>query len=130
MSEINLDSKDLDKIIPIVDKLKRNILIDDIDKVVKLIDNKRIGNLKKVWDKTLLLKEHVLDDNVKFEDKILPIAALLYAILPIDVVPDILPVLGLGDDATVIVTVVSKLAIDKLPIANKKKNYSQKFIRY
>lgn len=118
MSEINLDSKELDEIIPIINKLKKNISVDDIDKVVQLIDSKRIGNLKKVWDKTLLLKEHILDDKVKFEDKILPIAALLYVILPIDVVPDVLPVLGLGDDATVIVTVVSKLAMEKIPLPN------------
>ncbi len=46
--------------------------------------------------------------------KILPIAALLYVLLPIDVVPDFLPLLGQLDDIGIIVLLVS-IALKVIP---------------
>lgn len=48
--------------------------------------------------------------------KILPAAALIYAVLPLDFLPDIFPIIGWFDDATVVILLVS-YALSKIPDA-------------
>lgn len=46
--------------------------------------------------------------------KILPAAAVLYTALPLDFLPDIFPIIGWFDDATVVILLVS-YALSKIP---------------
>ena len=49
------------------------------------------------------------DPQAPAQGKAVAIGALLYFILPIDIIPDVIPVLGYVDDAAVIATAVSFL---------------------
>lgn len=73
-------------------------LAKDLDEKIK--SNKRsifkiIGHLK-------ALKRYMLDKNKKWYRKSIVVAAILYFIIPIDAVPDIIPLLGYLDDIGVI----------------------------
>lgn len=57
----------------------------------------------------IALYRFIRDPNVFWGRKVLVVGALLYFILPADVIPDMTPILGFSDDATVIAAVVAKL---------------------
>ncbi|MCQ2011164.1 DUF1232 domain-containing protein [Sporolactobacillus sp. STSJ-5] len=48
--------------------------------------------------------------NVPAKDKAMIIAGLAYFILPIDVVPDFIPVAGYSDDLAVLIFIIGKVA--------------------
>ena len=55
------------------------------------------------------LYDFLADPRAPAQGKLVAIGALLYFILPIDLIPDVIPVLGYADDAAVIATAVSFL---------------------
>ncbi|MBP5135927.1 MAG: DUF1232 domain-containing protein [Paludibacteraceae bacterium] len=59
---------------------------------------------EKVVYYALALYYVMLDENVYYKEKMLIAAALGYLILPIDVIPDFLPVAGFTDDLGALVT--------------------------
>ena len=63
-----------------------------------------------MWQKVQLLWDVVRDPDVAPAAKGLAIAALIYLISPLDLVPDPIPVAGLADDVSVILATVTKLA--------------------
>ena len=74
------------------------------------------GRVAKIWDKVLFLWEKAKSPEVPMRLKLTIIGALLYLILPTDVVPDTIPGIGLVDDVSVLLLVfneVSKFAIPK-----------------
>ena len=75
------------------------------------------GVIAKVWDKVLFLWEQAKSPEVPLRLKLVIVGALLYLVLPIDVLPDTIPGIGLLDDLSVLLTVfreVSKYALPKL----------------
>ena len=48
-------------------------------------------------------------DKVSIKDKAIIIGALGYLISPLDIVPDAIPIAGLGDDLTVLIYVLHKI---------------------
>lgn len=75
------------------------------------------GVIAKVWDKVLFLWEQAKSPEVPLRLKLVIVGALLYLVLPIDVLPDTIPGIGLIDDLSVLLTVfreVSKYALPKL----------------
>ena len=84
------------------------------------------GVIAKVWDKVLYLWEKIKSPDIPASLKIVIAGALLYLVLPLDVLPDAIPGIGLLDDLTVILTVVrevSKYALPKLEKKLEKKFY-------
>ena len=69
--------------------------------------------MAKIWDKILILWEIMKDPAAAKGAKAIAIAALLYVVSPIDAIPDVIPVLGLTDDAG-IVGLVIKLLMEEI----------------
>ncbi|MBQ2333706.1 MAG: DUF1232 domain-containing protein, partial [Prevotella sp.] len=57
----------------------------------------------------LLLYYTLENDKVSIKDKAIIIGALGYLISPLDVVPDAIPIAGLGDDLAVLIYVLHKV---------------------
>lgn len=60
------------------------------------------GALGSVWGKVEQMHRFIWDSSVPFSQKVLPLAALLYLVTPIDMVPDIVPIAGYLDDIAVL----------------------------
>lgn len=89
----------------------------DVKNVEEKMSGMKRGPLKKVWDKVVYLWEKFKSPEVPARLKITIIGALLYMVLPTDIVPDMIPGIGLIDDLTVIMIVfkeVSSFAVPKL----------------
>jgi uncharacterized membrane protein YkvA (DUF1232 family) len=67
------------------------------------------GSIKKLWDKVQAMWNLVTDKEVAWTTKIIPLICLLYLVIPVDAVPDSIPVAGLLDDAAVLGFGVSQL---------------------
>lgn len=93
---------------------------DDVQALDSKLPSMRKGVIAKVWDKVLFLWEKAKSPDIPMSVKISIIGALLYLLLPIDVVPDVIPGLGLLDDLAVILTVVRKVSKYALPKIEKK----------
>ena len=78
------------------------------------------GVIAKVWDKVIFLWEQAKNPEISLRLKLTIIGALLYLVLPIDVVPDTIPCFGLVDDLTVILAVVHEVSKYVLPKLEKK----------
>lgn len=75
------------------------------------------GPVKKIWDKVVFLWDAYRKAEIPVRLKITIIGALLYLILPADIVPDVIPGIGLVDDCAVILIVfneVSKFLVPKV----------------
>ncbi|MBF2014748.1 MAG: DUF1232 domain-containing protein [Rivularia sp. T60_A2020_040] len=70
------------------------------------------GQIKEIWPKIQSLFQMAVDPKVAWKSKALAIGSLLYLISPFDAIPDIIPFIGLADDAAVIISVVSTLAFE------------------
>ena len=107
-----------------LNKYEKNVNPNDIEKVNKKIGGMQKGDLKKVWDKVVLLWEMAKDSNAPWESKAMALGALIYTISPVDAIPDIMPVLGLTDDVGVILAAVTALGASLAEYADKKPNES------
>lgn len=94
------------------------------EKDVQNLDSKlpamKKGVIAKVWDKVLFLWEQVKNPEIPLSLKITIVGALLYLVLPIDVLPDYIPGFGLLDDLAVILAVVREVSKYVLPKLEKK----------
>lgn len=88
---------------------KTNITAEDLKKAGKLKNN--LGAVASKFG--LLVRMLQADKRGEFKiptmDKVKIIGAIIYVILTIDAVPDILPIIGFGDDIGVVAYVISKL---------------------
>ncbi|WP_439183647.1 YkvA family protein [Carboxylicivirga taeanensis] len=113
---LNIKSKAFDKqkvhelTMSIFNDFKEKVNINDITKISEKISSMNKGPLKTVWEKVGVLWEGIKDKEVSIAQKTVPIGALMYVITPIDAIPDVVPMLGLSDDATVVVTAASMFA--------------------
>lgn len=113
---------------------KNSITKEDIHKVIdkaeaeiqKLLDSGQ-GKLQKLGKQAKLLFEMLRDSVIKNEFQIpwgsvaAITATLLYLISPIDIVPDLVPGMGLLDDAFVIALCISMVRIDLKRYAEHRK---------
>ena len=93
--------------------------------------SKVIKFAKKAWIKLIylaLLLFYTLDsDSLSFKDKITIYGALGYFILPIDLIPDSIPVIGLSDDFSFLIFAYEKVKdniTDEIRTKAKNKLYS------
>ena len=105
------------RIMDFVERLGKSFDKKDVDKVNSNISSMNKGALANVWDKVLFLLKR-FNDNSSPKDKALIIGALLYAILPIDIIPDVIPGLGLVDDAFAVVMVYN-IVKKSVPLVKK-----------
>ncbi|PJI23647.1 hypothetical protein CTM59_12675 [Prevotella intermedia] len=84
------------------EKFTKNEFIEKIQRIAK-----RAG--AKLVYAALILYYSVESDKVSIKDKVIIIGALGYLITPLDLVPDAIPLAGLGDDLTVLIYVLQKI---------------------
>ena len=83
-------------------KFSKTGFVDKISRIAK-----RAG--AKMVYAALVLYYTLQSDKVSVKDKAIIIGALGYLISPLDVVPDAIPIVGLGDDLAVLVYVLQKV---------------------
>ena len=105
------------RIMDFVERLGKSFDKKDADKVNSDISSMNRGALTNVWDKVLFLLKR-FNENSSPKDKALITGALLYAILPFDIIPDIIPGLGLVDDAFAVVMVYN-IVKQSVPLLRK-----------
>ena len=84
------------------EKFTKNEFIEKIQRIAK-----RAG--AKLVYAALILYYPVESDKVSIKDKAIIIGALGYLITPLDLVPDAIPLAGLGDDLGVLIYVLQKI---------------------
>jgi uncharacterized membrane protein YkvA (DUF1232 family) len=99
------------------DPKKAKKLLDDAVKKTKSYERNR-GPLAEVWSYLTalfrLLRAYIRRDyrDIPWGSIVLVIVAIIYFVSPIDLIPDILPGIGLIDDAAVIAFVVAQIKAD------------------
>jgi len=82
--------------------------IEDIDE--SLLMKMKRGPINKIWYQVMNLWDTVRDPKTEKKIKAICIGALIYLISPIDAIPDVIPFLGLTDDAGIIAFAISQLS--------------------
>ncbi|MCC8171339.1 MAG: DUF1232 domain-containing protein [Parabacteroides sp.] len=94
-----------------MERLKAQASEKDVSRINRRLGSMNRGSLKKVWGEVILLWGAARDKNAPWYTKAVAIAALLYVIIPFDVLPDFIPYLGLADDVVAVAMGVSYLGI-------------------
>lgn len=84
----------------------------DIPKIAKALAAMCRGPIQKAWDDVQALWAMIKDPAAAWKSKTVAIGALLYLVSPIDLISDVVPVLGLTDDASVIAAAVASLSFE------------------
>lgn len=92
----------------------------DIEKLDLELNGMKKGRVARIWDKVLFLWEQVKSPEVPLRLKVTIVGALLYLILPADVIPDTIPGIGFIDDVSVILLVFNEVSKFAIPKAVKK----------
>lgn len=92
------------------EKYANNASEKDITKIAKNLDKMKKGPIAKIWDSVSALWQMIKDPDAAWGAKALAIGALVYLVSPIDAIPDVIPFLGLTDDAGIITAAVTSLA--------------------
>ena len=75
----------------------------------------------------LVLYHTLQNDKVSIKDKAIIVGALGYLISPLDVIPDAIPIIGLGDDLAVLLYVLNKIGHVSDEIKEKAKSKLSKW---
>ena len=94
-----------------------------LEKISKIA--KRAGT--KLVYVALILYYTLQSDKVAIKDKAIIIGALGYLISPLDVIPDAIPIVGLGDDLAVLLYVLNKIGNISDEIKDKAKSKLDKW---
>ena len=89
-----------------------------LEKIAKIA--KRAG--AKLVYITLVLYYTLQSDKVSIKDKAIIVGALGYLVSPLDVIPDAIPIVGLGDDLAVLLYVIGKIGDVSEEIKEKAKS--------
>ena len=84
----------------------------DVERIREKLPSMKRGKIAEIWDKVMALWRFIQDPDAPWTGKVIAIAALIYLISPIDAIPDVIPVVGLTDDAAIILAAFAKLAAD------------------
>lgn len=84
------------------DRFTKNGFVEKISRIAR-----RAGS--KLVYAALLLYYTLESDKISLKDKAFIIGALGYLISPLDVIPDAIPIAGLGDDLAVLIYVLNKV---------------------
>lgn len=84
----------------------------DIPKIAQNLAAMCRGPIQKAWGDVQALWAMIKDPEAAWKSKTIAIGALLYLVSPIDLIPDVVPVLGLTDDASVIAAAVASLSYE------------------
>ena len=84
------------------DRFTKNGFVEKISRIAR-----RAGS--KLVYAELLLYYTLESDKISLKDKAIIIGALGYLISPLDVIPDAIPIAGLGDDLAVLIYVLNKV---------------------
>ena len=93
---------DINEILNYKDKFSQSAFLEKISRIAK-----RAG--AKLIYAALILYYTLQSDKVSLKDKAIILGALDYLISPLDVVPDAIPIAGLGDDLAVLIFVLKKV---------------------
>ena len=93
---------DINEILNYKDKFSQSAFLEKISRIAK-----RAG--AKLIYAALILYYTLQSDKVSLKDKAIILGALGYLISPLDVVPDAIPIAGLGDDLAVLIFVLKKV---------------------
>ena len=93
---------DINEILNYKDKFSQSAFLEKISRIAK-----RAG--AKLLYAALVLYYTLQSDKVSLKDKAIILGALGYLISPLDVVPDAIPIAGLGDDLAVLIFVLKKV---------------------
>ena len=94
--------------IKLMNKFSRKKKAKDIKKETLFKMNK--GPIKGVWGKVINLFNIMRDPKTDLTVKAMAVGALAYLILPLDVIPDFIPIAGLTDDVGIILYVLSQIS--------------------
>jgi uncharacterized membrane protein YkvA (DUF1232 family) len=75
----------------------------------------RVGGKLRFAQDLVALFRYFMDAGVAWQRKTIVVAALLYFILPIDAIPDLLPLVGYLDDLGVILAVTKFMSVELAP---------------
>lgn len=92
-----------------LEKYSEDAKPEDVEKITSKISKMRRGAIKDIWDIVMALLRMIKDPKGAWPQKALAIGALVYLITPFDAVADVIPVLGLLDDAGVLTAAVSAI---------------------
>ena len=84
------------------DRFTKNGFVEKISRIAR-----RAGS--KLVYAALLLYYTLESDKISLKDKAIIIGALGYLISPLDIIPDAIPIAGLGDDLAVLIYVLNKV---------------------
>ena len=83
-------------------KFSQSAFVEEISRIAKRAGAKRVYA-------ALILYYTLGSDKIPVKDKAIIIGALGYLISPLDVIPDAIPIAGLGDDMAVLIYVLQKV---------------------
>jgi uncharacterized membrane protein YkvA (DUF1232 family) len=92
------------------EKLGKDVSDEEIKDVEDKLPTMKRGAVAKIWDKVMDIYHGFMSDETPATMKVLLIGSLIYLVLPMDVVPDFLPGIGLLDDVGVLTFIWQKLS--------------------
>jgi len=104
----------------ILNKMQERASEDQIPWIKSKLEKMKRGAIEDVWPNVQALWKLILDPNAAKRSKLMAIGSLVYLVSPIDAIPDVIPVLGLSDDAAVIVATFTSLMAELGPYVKKK----------
>lgn len=93
-------------------RMRDNASEEDVKKIDAKLFGMNRGKIAKIWNYVMALWKLIQDTEAAWTAKAIAIGALLYLVSPIDAIPDVIPGLGLSDDAAVIAIAVATLAVE------------------
>ena len=100
----------LQRITPLLRQFVESAKLEDLPKIAQRLPMMDRGPIHEIWPKVQELAKMVRDPDAAWKSRALAIGALIYLITPLDAIPDVIPGLGLVDDAAVVAAVIATLA--------------------
>lgn len=86
----------------------KNVTSSDISNVKNNLSSMNRGPIARIWDKVMSLWNAFNSPSTPAGVKTIIIGGLIYLVCPVDLIPDLIPVLGLSDDVFVVTQVFNQ----------------------